>query len=314
MGNERGSVMRGVREVASGLKFPEGPIAMPDGSVLLVEIARGTLTRVTPDGRAEVVAEPGGGPNGAARGPDGKIYLCNNGGFTWHRKGSRLFPGEQPPDYAGGRIERVDPDSGRVEVLYDEVGGHPLRGPNDLVFDRSGGFWFTDHGKLRARDRDRGGIYYARADGSAIREVVYGIDGPNGIGLSADERHLFVAETMSGRLWKYQLGSPGEIVDARRGPFAGELVIGLPGLQLLDSLALDSRGHVCVGTLVSGGITSISPDGSRVEFVPFGDPYTTNICFGGRDLKTAYVTLSATGRLVSRQWPVSGQPLNFLNE
>jgi gluconolactonase len=70
-----------IRELATGLLFPEGPVALDDGSVLLVEIARGTLSRVTTDGRVQVVADLGGGPNGAAIGPDGAVYICNNGGF-----------------------------------------------------------------------------------------------------------------------------------------------------------------------------------------------------------------------------------------
>src|SRR5829696_6974627 len=69
--------------VASGLRFPEGPVPLSDGSVLVVEIERGTLTRVLPRGTTEVVAFLGGGPNGAAIGPDGACYVCNNGGSTW---------------------------------------------------------------------------------------------------------------------------------------------------------------------------------------------------------------------------------------
>ncbi|HYW93543.1 MAG TPA: SMP-30/gluconolactonase/LRE family protein [Gammaproteobacteria bacterium] len=303
-----------IREIASGLKFPEGPIAMPDGDVILVEIARGTLTRVRPDGSSVVIAEPGGGPNGAAVGPDGKLYVCNNGGFEWHDVAGLLFPGRQPKDYSGGRIERIDPDNGEVEVLYREVDGHGLRGPNDIVFDRAGGFWFTDHGKIRARERDRGGIYYAKTDGSMIKEVVYGMHAPNGIGLSPDEKRLFVAETPTGRVWKYDIIGEGEVEKSEGARPPGDLVVGLPGMQLFDSLAIDSRGHLCVATLLSGGISSISPDGSQVDFTEFGDPLTTNICFGGKDLKTAFVTLSATGRLVSCRWPVAGSPLNFLNK
>ncbi len=93
------------KEITSGLQFPEGPIAMPDGSVILVEIARETLTRVMPDGKQHIVAKLGGGPNGAAMGPQGKIYVCNNGGFNWiKRPDGRLFPGTQPADYKGGSI------------------------------------------------------------------------------------------------------------------------------------------------------------------------------------------------------------------
>ena len=84
-----------IREIATGLQFPEGPIALPDGDVLLVEIARGTLSRVRPNGRVEVVTKTGGGPNGAAMGPDGACYICNNGGFRWHIKDSKHFPGYQ---------------------------------------------------------------------------------------------------------------------------------------------------------------------------------------------------------------------------
>jgi len=114
-----------MRDITSGLQFPEGPIALPDGSVLVVEIRRGTLTRVAPDGRKTVVANTGGGPNGAAIGPDGKVYVCNNGGFEWHDLGGLVVPGNQPHDYIGGRIQRVDIDTGKVEDLYtacDEIG------------------------------------------------------------------------------------------------------------------------------------------------------------------------------------------------
>ena len=133
--------MTEIREVATGLRFPEGPIAMPNGDVVLVEIARGTLSRVKPDGSVEVIAETGGGPNGAAMGPDGACYVCNNGGFRWHIKGGKHFPGYQDENYSGGRIERVDMETGAVEVLYTACNGHKLRGPNDIVFDAKGNFW-----------------------------------------------------------------------------------------------------------------------------------------------------------------------------
>ena len=302
--------MSELREIASGLLFPEGPIALEDGSVLLVEIKRGTLTRVASDGAKTVVAKTGGGPNGAAFGPDGKVYVCNNGGFEWHEAGSFLLPGNQPKDYTGGSIQRVDPRTGAVETLYTKCGSHALSGPNDLVFDRSGGFWFTDHGKTRERDRDRGGLYYARPDGSSIREMVCPLDSPNGVGLSPDGSRVYVAETHTGRVFWWDLSAPGEI-RPHASPNQGHLLVGLPGLQLLDSLAVDADGNVCVATIVNGGITIISPDGGHVEHVPMPDPLTTNICFGGPDLRTAFITLSATGRLVAMRWRTAGLRLAF---
>ena len=155
-----------ITEVASDLGFPEGPVAMRDGSVVVVEIARGTIARVGTDGSREVVAEPGGGPNGAAIGPDGKLYVCNNGkAFDYVDMQGLNFPVQPPSNHEGGRIERVDLDSGEVEVLFDECDGRPLIAPNDLVFDAHGGFYFTDPGKTRHRDWDRGSVCYAKADG-----------------------------------------------------------------------------------------------------------------------------------------------------
>ena len=259
------------RIVADGLQFPEGPVALADGSVLVVEIRRGTLTRVLPDGTTKVVAETGGGPNGAALGPDGRLYVCNNGGFEWHQRGGLLLPGEQPRDYQGGSIQRVDLETGRVEIVYTHCAGRPLRGPNDLVFDATGGFWFTDHGKTRERERDRTGVFYARPDGSEIREVIFPMEGPNGIGLSPDGRTLYVAETFTGRVFHFEIEAPGKLVGPPGPALGRKLLVGLPGYQLLDSLAVDSAGNVCVATIANGGITVISPDGGKVEHVPMPD-------------------------------------------
>src|SRR5207237_4764 len=118
-------------QMASGLRFPAGPVAMPDGSVSLVWIERRPRARVT--------------------------------------------------------------------------------GPNDLVFDGAGGFWFTDLGKTRERDADRGVVYYAKADGSQIREAIFPLERPNGIGLSPDERTLYVVETPTARCWSFKLSAPGQI-------------------------------------------------------------------------------------------------------
>ena len=150
--------------VADGLKFPEGPIAMADGSVMLTEIEGGTLTRVGADGAKTIVAECGGGPNGAAIGPDGAVYVTNNGGaFVWIKQNGLTFPGATPPSHIGGSIQRVDVATGKVETVFDACDGRRLIGPNDLVFDRQGGFWFTDHGCGTDEGRKFGALYYASA-------------------------------------------------------------------------------------------------------------------------------------------------------
>jgi gluconolactonase len=290
--------------VATGLRFPEGPVWMDDGSVLVVEIARGTLTRVDPGGDLDVVAELGGGPNGAAVGPDGAVWICNNGGcFEWEDRMGFTVPGPVPEAWEGGSIQRVDLGSGEVEVVYTASSARPLRAPNDLVFDGHGGFWFTDHGVRLERSSDRTGIHYAQADGSSCEEVVFPLDAPNGVGLSPDGARLYAAETHTGRVWWWQVTGPGAIDRSNPIGHHGSLLAGLPGLQYLDSLGVDNEGWVCVGTLLNGGITAISPDGATLEHTPLPDPLVTNICFGGPDRRTAWVTLSGTGQLVRLPWP-----------
>jgi gluconolactonase len=304
----------GARQITAGLQFPEGPVALADGSVLVVEIKRQTLTRVLSDGRKEIVAEIPGGPNGAAMGPDGHVYVTNNGGFNWHTDPVMgTWPVGQADDYKGGSIQRVDLATGRVETLYTHCDGRPLRGPNDLVFDARGGFYFTDLGKVRPREIDRGGVYYAKADGSLIREIAYPTLFANGCALSPDGRTLYFAETDSARLWALDIAAPGEIARAPwPSPHGGRLIAQCGGAyNRFDSMAVEANGNVCVATLMNSGITIISPDGLSIRHVAMPDRFTTNICFGGSDMRTAYITLSSSGRLVACQWERPGLRLNW---
>jgi len=294
--------------IAEGLQFPEGPIAMQDGSVVLVEIARGTLTRAW-KGRTEVIAQLGGGPNGAAIGPDGAVYVCNNGGFEWRTWNGNLVPTGTAKDYTTGRIERVNLATGSFERVYDKVDGNRLCGPNDIVFDKQGNFWFTDLGKRFERTRDISGLYYAAPNGSSIKEMSYGHLSLNGVGLSPDEKTVYCNETDTGRLWAFDLSGPG-VINATAGLGRGRLVCGLPGMQPLDSLAVEANGNICSATIFNGGITIFTPAGT-FEHVPLPDMLTTNICFGGSDMCDAYVTLSGSGRLIKARWPRPGLKLNF---
>jgi gluconolactonase len=301
-------IVPAVRELASGLKFPEGPIARPDGSVFLVEMRRQTLSRVTPNGQVEIIAELGGGPNGAAVGPDGLIYVTNNGGPEWITDGQgNSLPISPAAGPHGGSIQVVDPRTGKVRTLYDRCDGRPIGSPNDLVFDDHGGFWFTDFGTFRPGTSQHGGVYYALADGSRIEPKIFPLENPNGIGLSPDGGRLYVAETSTGRCLVHDLEAPGVLVAD------GRHVLAALGGQFLDSLAVDAADHVCVATLVTGAVSDIWPDGTRIDQYLLPDPIVTNVCFGGPDLRTAFATLSLHGRLIAFDWPRPGVPLKHLN-
>jgi gluconolactonase len=306
-----------VRELATGLEFPEGPVVLPDGSVAVVEIQGKRVTRVALDGSKDVIAETGGGPNGAQLGPDGKLYVCNNGGaFEFADVGGLTVTHQPPQNHEGGRIERVDIDSGEVEVLYEEAGGTKLISPNDIVFDEHGGFWFTDHGIHWDRTCDRTWVCYAQADGSEAREVMGPVDGANGIGLSPDGKRVYIAETYTSAIWSWEVTGPGEVGEGLPLlPHGGTPVCRISGFCALDSLAIDGEGNVCVATLLKGGITTVKPGegpaaGEEIDFVEVGDPWPTNIAFGGGDLRTAYITGSGTGRLlVVDEWARPGLKL-----
>lgn len=319
--------------VVVDLGYPEGPVAQPDGSVLLVDLKGARLLRVDPEKKTTtVVAETGGSPNGTAVGPDGAIYLCNSGGFeSIEPKGLGVcFTGDQPADYKGGSIQRVD--KGEVTTLYtafeatDPLTGvtqtHSLRGPDDLVFDSGGGFWFSDWGKTRGRDRDITGVYYAKPDGSSIEEKIYPVAGrPNGIALSPDEKRLYIAETYSRRVTYFELEGPGKI---RLNPYTtdGEYLLTADIGGILDSMAVDEQGNLYVATmlpqgfrpketgLVSGRITVVSPDGKILDYLEIDvgrfAPLPSNVCFGGPDRCTCYVTLGGIGLLVAAKVKIPG--------
>ena len=280
--------------VAEGLAFPEGPVVMSGGSIIVVEIAASRISRCW-NGRKEVICEIGGGPNGAAIGPDGALWICNNGGMSAERMESLSGPGD------GGRIERVDLETGKFERVYESCDEIPLEGPNDLVFDSEGRLWFTDLGKTHSGIRTASGLFCCEADGSAICAIDRHPVSYNGIGLSPDGSTVYVADTHQARLYRY---------DRKVGPQRPVWVATAPGHVSFDSLAVTAAGNICVGTLRTGGITTITPQG-ETRFRPFEDRYVTNIAFGGTDMRDAWLTFSSKGMLVRTRWNEPGLKLNF---
>jgi gluconolactonase len=285
--------------IAEGLGFPEGPVVMADGSVIVCEMMTGRITRCW-DGRTEVVCEIGAGPNGLAVGPDGALWVCNNGSVLETRGGGLVSGGERQL----GRIERVDLATGRFERVYDSCDGLPLRGPNDLVFDSTGRLWFTDLGVIEDQARVHvGGLFTAAPGGGELTAVYRRSVSYNGIGLSPDERHVLVADTLQARIYRY---------DNRAEAQEPQWVATAPGPVGFDSLAVTAAGSVCAATIFNGGITTVTPAGEVASFLAIPEePYVTNVAFGGEDMRDAYVTLLTTGKLVRFRWDEPGLKLAF---
>jgi gluconolactonase len=213
--------------------------------------------------------------------------------------------------------------TGTVERLYTECDGQSLGSPNDLVIDKAGGIWFTDVGRVYEEARTRSALYYCTPDGSSIRKMFskpvggwgFGADSYNGIGLSPDQKTLYVADMRPARVVAFALQGVGELAPGGGPQGAPDIVVSCVGagrdLVALDSLAVTQSGKICVGTVFKGGITIVDPMTGTTEHVPFPDPITTNICFGGEDMCSAFVTQSKAGALIKTRWPEPGLNLNF---
>jgi gluconolactonase len=278
--------------VAEGLAFPEGPVVMADGSVIVVELASSRITRCW-NGRKEVVCEIGGRPNGAAIGPDGALYVCNNGGLDLTRFQNARGPGCE------GRIERVDLATGTFERLYDNCDGIALEAPNDLVFAADGTLWFTDLGKTHDGIRTASGLFACRRDGTAITAIDRHPISYNGVGLSPDGTTVYCADTHQARLYRYKA-----VPEAQRPQW----VATAPGMS--GSTASRSRRPETSASQrsIRAALRRSRWTGRRPSF---DDRYTTNIAFGGEDMQDAWITLSASGRLIEVRWDEPGLRLNF---
>jgi gluconolactonase len=271
--------------LASDLAFPEGPVALRDGTVFVGEEGLGRVTSVRSDGTTIPVADTGGSPNGLAVGPDGALYVCNNGGIALTRTDGVWNPTGLAPDHSGGWIQRIDIETGVVDLVIDAAHGERLGAPNDLVFDEAGHCWFTDI--------LRGSVFVLDPTTRDVREAIGGLNLPNGIGFSLDGSHVYVSETYSGNLLT------AAVADCRP-----TMLWSSKGAHGLDSMAVDMAGNICVASLGSAsGISVVTPSGEldRVVKVPESDGYVTNICFAV-DSDLAYITSSGLGRLYATPW------------
>ena len=121
---------------------------------------------------------------------------------------------------------------------------------------------------------------------------------------------VYWSDSMLQKLWALELDGPGQ-AGPEFGHFVGRLVVTLPGMEWFDSMAIEADGQVCVGTLFNGGITVVDPATGQYEQVSFPDPITTNIAFGGADMRDAYITFTERGALAKCRWPVAGMKLPF---
>lgn len=255
--------------LASALGFPEGPVVMPDGAIVLCDGNTGELLRWS-DGSMSTFADTGGSPWGAVLGTDGAIYVTQGGNV----------PGSGDFSAVPG-VQRVNAD-GTVEVLAATIAGHSLAGPNDLAFGPDGRLWFTDSGTEGDDSypvREPGRLYVLGSSGGGEmvleRPQVY----PNGIAFDAEGR-LYWTESMGHRVCRLENGEATTFAQ-------------LSDDHVPDGMAFASDGRAFVCTTISGGVTVLSPEGEILEEIALGE-CATNCIFDGPAL---YVTATKVAEL-----------------
>jgi gluconolactonase len=248
--------------LAASLGFPEGPAIMGDGRVVLCDGNTGELLAYQ-DGGVSTFARTGGSPWGTVLGTDGAIYVTQGGNV----------PGSEDTSAISG-IQRVSPD-GTVELLFSEVAGYKLYGPNDLAFGPDGRLYFTESGSeqdFRFPVRAPGRLF--AVDGSGDGEMLMELPGvyPNGIAFDAEQR-LYWTESMAHRVRRMENGEPVTFCQ-------------LSNEHVPDGMVFAADGRLFVATTVSLGVTVISPEGEVLDEIRLGE-HATNCIFDGPAL---YVT------------------------
>lgn len=283
---------------AEGLGYPEGPLALPDGRILVTDVRGGAVLAVDREGRVSLYADTGGGPDGLALGPDGVVYCANNGGLQWV-DGRAIGPSE---DYTGGTLQAITPNGGVTTVRGSSENG-PFVHPNDIALDRSGGIWFTDSGRGPSNNPDSF-VYYVDADLTDVVVAAGGYRFTNGLAFVADESELIVAETKTGHIWVHPVAGPGKLGERR-------LFCTLPEHHRPDGICIDVDGNVIVAGVLGAGVIVYDRFGTYLDRIAFEHRLVTNVAFGGADHSTLYVTESGFGRMCAVPWPRPGIVLPF---
>ena len=268
--------------LATGFTFPEGPALDKDGNLYLVNFRATMIHKVSPDGMVSVVVDVGAFNNGAIFDKKGNLFIASSGLKA---------------------ILKLD-RAGKLSVATAISEGDSLLGPNDFAWDEEGRLYFTDP-RSSGKNNLIGGIHYidVERDGKT-RKFAGGLSYPNGIAFDLDKTHLYVSETGSDRLLRFEVNPDGS---------AGtkEVFFELPEGSVPDGMKLDVEGNLWVAVNSLGEIWCFSPEGKKIDSIALPSKLVTNLTFGGKDMRTLYVTapedwVSNTGKVFTIRMPVAG--------
>lgn len=284
---------------ASGLSFPEGPVVLPDGSWLVVEMGAetGCITHIGSQGRDKRIIAKTGRPNGLAVDKSGAIWVAES---------------------MQGALLRMNMD-GKVEVVATACEGKPFLWPNDLCFGPDGALYMTDTG-VRVRDfkvgtQPRpdyetvafdGRVYRIDPATGSVRQIDGGLRFTNGIAFGPDG-NLYVNETLTGMVYRYSWRDGGVL--GPRECFGQSNPHPIPGYQGPDGMAFSKDGRLFVTIFNRGRVAVMGPDGQVIKNHSTRGKKPTNVAFGLPGEQRIYVTENEFGALEVFDVGVDGFPL-----
>lgn len=259
--------------------FLEGPV-WADGHLWVTDIPYGRIFRISMQGEWDLVVEYDGEPNGMKRLANGDFLIT---------------------DYRNG-LMRLDTRSGSVTPFLERRNSERFRGVNDLTFDSHGNLYFTDQGQTGLHD-PTGRVYRLAPDGK-LDVLLDNAPSPNGVVLSPDEKVLFVAMTRANSVWRVPLQPDGSV--SKVGQFFTSY-----GPSGPDGLAMRTDGHLLVANPGLGYVWVLNHRAEPVEVIRSPDGASlTNLCFGGADRTTLFMTESTTGTILCADMSAGGAPVH----
>ena len=263
-----------VEEVASGFGFTEGPLWLPDGSILFQDIKRETTHKIDPEGRVTVLRSDTGAANGQTFAADGSIVFCEQN---------------------GRRFSRMQADGTGVEPLAETYEGKRLNSPNDTICRTDGLIFFTDppYGVPTPADKelDFQGVFSLRlGDDEPTLVVSEGLEKPNGLALSPAEDVLYVNDTAHYHVRAYRLSHEGKALE---GPGSGDVLATFDPSEKggPDGLKVDRDGRLYVA--VAEGVWVLDPDGRLLGIIAV-PKRPSNLAWVGLDAQTLFLTATDT--------------------
>jgi gluconolactonase len=248
--------------VSSEFKFTEGPAVDASGNVYFTDQPNDKILKWSAREGVSVFMEGAGRSNGLYFDRNGNLIACAD---------------------LNNELWSISPDKS-VTVLVRDFEGKKLNGPNDVWVHPGGGMYFTDpffkrnYWERTEKEIETEDVYYLAPDRKALRVVATGLVKPNGIIGTADGKTLYVADIGDGKTYAFDIGPDGSLSNRRLFAAMGS-----------DGMTIDSKGNIY---LTGRGVTVFNHQGQKLGVIPIPENWTANVCFGGKDMKTLFVTAS----------------------